>query len=134
MQNKKKRIFIIDDDLDFVKTTKTVLMSADYKVSYCLDAKSALDKIHQFKPDLIILDVMMHIGSAGFYLAYDIRKDPIYSHVPILMITAIHQTTPLRFNPETDGEYLPVQKLLDKPVPPKVLLKEVAELLEKSEQ
>jgi CheY-like chemotaxis protein len=134
MQNKKKKIFIIDDDRDFVNTTKTVLESAGYKVSYCLDAKPALDKIHKFKPNLIILDVMMHIGTAGFYLAYDIRKDPTYTHVPILMVTAIHQTTPLRFSPETDGEYLPVEKLLDKPVPPKALLKEIAELLEKSEQ
>lgn len=133
MQNKKKRIMIIDDDPDFVRTTKAVLMSAGYKVSYCLEAKPALDKMHQCKPDLIILDVMMHIGTAGFYLTYDIRKDPTYSQIPILMVTAIHQTTPLRFSPETDGEYLPVQKFLDKPVPPDVLLKEVAHLLEHDE-
>lgn len=134
MNSKKNRILIIDDDPDFVSSTKAVLTSAGYKVSQCLDAGSALDKIHKFKPDLIILDVMMHIGSAGFYIAYDIRKDPEYARVPILMITAIHQTTPLRFSPETDGEYLPVQKFLDKPVEPALLLKETAKLLENSDQ
>lgn len=133
MSDKKKRILIIDDDPDFVEVTKTVLVSDGYKVSHCSDAKSALDRIHQFRPDLIILDVMMHIDSAGFYVAYEIRKDPHYSKTPILMITAIHQTTPFHFSPETDGEYLPVQKLLDKPVPPETLLKEVATLLHNGE-
>jgi len=133
MSDRKKRILIIDDDPDFVEITKTVLVSDGYKVSYCSDAKSALDKIHQFRPDLIILDVMMHTGTAGFHVAYEIRKDPQYFKIPILMITAIHKTTPFHFSPETDGEYLPVQRLLDKPVPPEILLKEVATLLHNGE-
>jgi len=77
--------------------------------------------------------VMMETGMAGFNVSYEVRKDPHFAQTPILMVTAIHQTTPLRFSPETDGEYLPVQKLLDKPVPADVLLKEVALLFEHAE-
>ncbi len=87
-------------------------------------------RVHDFSPDLLVLDVMMETGTAGFDVAYQVRKDPHYERLPILMVTAIHQTTPLRFSPETDGEFLPVEKLLDKPVPADVLLLEVAHLLE----
>lgn len=133
MNSKKKKILIIDDDPDFVRSTKIVLNSVGYKVSQCYDSKIALSKVQQFKPDLIILDVMMDKDNAGFDIALNIRKLPLYSKIPILMITAIHQKTSLRFSPETDGEFLPVQELLDKPVPPNTLLKEIERFLENNE-
>ena len=49
--------------------------------------------------------------------------------VPILMLTAIHATTPLRFAP--DQEYLPVDAFIEKPIEPEVLLARVREQLAK---
>jgi CheY-like chemotaxis protein len=133
LETKSKRILIIDDDPDFISATRAVLASAKYDVAECTKATDALAKVREFQPDLIVLDVMMETGTAGFHVAYQVRKDPQHAKTPILMLTAIHQTTPLRFSPETDGEFLPVEKLLDKPVPADVLLKEVARLLEHTE-
>ena len=133
METKSKRILIVDDDPDFITATRTVLASAGYNVDECRKAADALAKVREFQPDLIVLDVMMETGTAGFQVSYQVRKDPHYARTPILMVTAIHQTTPLRFSPDTDGEFLPVQRLLDKPVPAEVLLKEVAHLLEHAE-
>jgi CheY-like chemotaxis protein len=130
MTTKGKRILIIDDDTDFITATRTILAGAGYEVADCTRAVEALARVREFAPDLIVLDVMMETGTAGFHVSYEVRKDPHFAKTPILMVTAIHQTTPLRFSPETDGEYLPVQKLLDKPVPADVLLQEVAHLLE----
>jgi CheY-like chemotaxis protein len=124
-----KRILIVDDDADFITATRAVLAGAGYEVAECSKAVEALAKVHEFRPDLLVLDVMMETGTAGFDVAYQVRKDPHYARMPILMVTAIHRTTPLRFSPETDGEFLPVEKLLDKPVPADVLLQEVAHLL-----
>jgi CheY-like chemotaxis protein len=133
MTNESKRILIVDDDADFITATRAVLASAGYEVAECTKATDALAKVREFQPDLIVLDVMMETGMAGFNVSYEVRKDPHFAQTPILMVTAIHQTTPLRFSPETDGEYLPVQKLLDKPVPADILLKEVALLFEHAE-
>jgi len=127
-----KRILIIDDDVDFITATQAVLVGAGYEVAECTKATQALAKVRDFRPDLLVLDVMMETGTAGFDVSYQVRKDPHFARIPILMVTAIHQTTPLRFSPETDGEFLPVEKLLDKPVPADVLLEEVAHLLESS--
>lgn len=129
MDTQGKRILVIDDDPDFVLATKTVLVGAGYAVDDCSSGKLALGKIREFKPDLVLLDVMMETGSAGFYVAQEIRKRTEYQRLPILMLTAIHKHTPLRFSPDTDGDYLPVQKFLDKPVAAEVLLKEVAALI-----
>jgi CheY-like chemotaxis protein len=133
MITKGKRILIVDDDADFITATKAVLAGAGYEVAECNRATEALTKVRDFRPDLIVLDVMMETGTAGFHVAYQVRKDPQHAKTPILMLTAIHQTTPLRFSPETDGEFLPVEKLLDKPVPADVLLAEVAHLLGSAE-
>ena len=133
MERESKRILVVDDDPDFIIATRAVLASAGYKVAECTKATEAMAKVREFRPDLIVLDVMMETGTAGFHVSYQVRKDPDFASTPILMVTAIHQTTPLRFSPETDGEYLPVQKLLDKPVPADVLLREVALLLEHAE-
>ncbi len=133
MTEENKRILIVDDDADFITATRAVLAGAGYEVAECTKATEALAKVREFRPDLIVLDVMMETGMAGFNVSYEVRKDPHFAQTPILMVTAIHQTTPLRFSPETDGEYLPVQKLLDKPVPADVLLKEVALLFEHAE-
>jgi CheY-like chemotaxis protein len=133
MKPEGKRILIVDDDVDFITATRVVLAGAGYEVAECTRAADALAKVRAFRPDLLVLDVMMETGMAGFNVSYEVRKDPHFAQTPILMVTAIHQTTPLRFSPETDGEYLPVQKLLDKPVPADILLKEVALLLESAE-
>jgi CheY-like chemotaxis protein len=52
-----------------------------------------------------------------------------YRNIPIIMITAIHTTTPLRFAP--DADYLPVDALIEKPIEPEVLLAKVREHLGK---
>ena len=58
------------------------------------------------------------------------------SQTPILVLTAIHSTTFLRFYPDrrdgqySPGEFLPVQGFMDKPVQPGELLRRISETLE----
>jgi response regulator RpfG family c-di-GMP phosphodiesterase len=51
-----------------------------------------------------------------------------YRDIPILMLTAIHSTTPLRFGPEED--YLPVDAFVEKPLEPGALVRKIEEMLE----
>ena len=124
-----KRIMVVDDDPDFVMTTEAALKAAGYEVSQCLDATGALDAIRKVAPDLLILDVMMERGAAGFQIAQQLRRESAFARLPILMVTAIHQTTKLRFSPDTDGDFLPVDEFLDKPVEPEKLVERVGVLL-----
>jgi len=128
-----KKILLIDDDPDLRLAVRLPLQAAGYAISEATSVVEARTAVKEVKPDLIVLDVMMDTTTAGFQLALDIHSaDPRsefkdFRLIPIIMLTAIHSTTPLRFAPDQD--YLPVQTFLEKPVEPEVLLGKVRELL-----
>lgn len=130
----KQRILIVDDDPDFVEATKTILTKAGYDVAFAYDGESGLKKLKQYEPDLLILDAMMPLGSEGFYVSYEIRKDPKFVRLPILMISALTTRYPFEFSPEKDGPFLPVERFIDKPISPEQLIREVQTLLPKVEE
>jgi CheY-like chemotaxis protein len=123
------KILIIDDDPDIVTSVRMVLEGAGHEVLEAENGKSGMKILEQESLDLIILDVMMDTATEGFQLALQLRNpDPNsefakYSNIPILMLTAIHSTTPLRFEPDID--YLPVELFVDKPIDPDELLGKV---------
>lgn len=125
-----KKILIIDDDPDVVLALRMPLESAGYEITDAHSQASGMEAIDEFKPDLIILDVMMDTHTAGFQLALKLHgpdAKPQHKQIPILMVTAVHQTTPLRFGPDQD--YLPVEGFIDKPIDPKGLINEIEKLL-----
>jgi CheY-like chemotaxis protein len=136
-----RKILIVDDDPDIVESLKMALEAAGYATASAGNAEEGLEKVHAERPDLIVLDVMMPAGTEGFHFVWDLRKDddPALRDLPIIMLTAIHQDSPMKFYPEqSDGtyqpyEYLPVQAFLDKPVVLDKLLAEAGRLLGEGE-
>jgi two-component system, OmpR family, alkaline phosphatase synthesis response regulator PhoP len=124
------RILIVDDDADITEAMKIVLESKGYVVDSAIDSQDATRHIVSQKPDLIILDVMMKTKSEGFDFSRDLKKNPKYKDIPILMLTAVKEKTGIDFKPEAgDESWLPVEEFLDKPVNPKQLLEKVEMLL-----
>jgi CheY-like chemotaxis protein len=127
------KILIIDDDPDMVLAAQMTLEAAGHEIFAAASGTEGLKKIKEVRPDLIILDVMMDTTTEGFHVSLQLRSPDAASEykefkdIPIIMLTAIHTTTPLRFGPEQD--YLPVDVFLDKPLDPDVLLAKVEELL-----
>jgi CheY-like chemotaxis protein len=127
------KILIIDDDPDMVLAARLCLEGAGHQVIEAKNGAEGLEKVKAEVPDLIILDVMMDTTTEGFQLALQLRSpDPKsefaqYSEIPILMLTAIHTTTSVRFGPDED--YLPVDDFIDKPIDPDQLVSKVEELL-----
>jgi CheY-like chemotaxis protein len=123
------KILVIDDDPDILLSVRMCLEEAGHTVVEALNGTEGVEKMKADRPDLIILDVMMDTHTEGFQLALKLRSpDPTselaeFSDVPILMLTAIHSTTPLRFEPDID--YLPVELFVDKPIDPDDLLRKV---------
>ena len=128
------KILIIDDDPDIVTSVRVVLEGAGHEVLEAVNGKAGLKVLQEDQPDLIILDVMMDTATEGFQMALQLKNpDPQselapFSHIPILMLTAIHSTTPLRFEPDID--YLPVELFVDKPIDPEELLGKVEWVLD----
>ena len=126
----QQKILIIDDDPDITEVMKIVLENQGYAVQSALDGAEGMEKIRAGSPDLIILDVMMNTSQEGFVLSRELKKNPGYRDIPILMITAIKEKTGIDFKPDAgDESWLPVEDYLDKPVEPEVLLEKVKKLL-----
>ncbi len=123
------KILVIDDDPDIVTAVQMVLESGGHQVLSAPNGKLGLERVKADVPDLIILDVMMETHTEGFELALKLHSpDPAsvwkpFRNIPILMLTAIHSTTPLRYEPDID--YLPVELFVDKPIDPDDLLGKV---------
>jgi CheY-like chemotaxis protein len=126
-------ILIIDDNPDMAFAVSMPLEAAGYQVAWAQSGREGLEKVLEIAPDLLILDVMMETSTAGFQVSLALRSpDPSSSYarfrdIPILMLTAIHTTTSLRFGP--DETYLPVDDFVEKPVDADLLLEKVKTLL-----
>ena len=127
------KILIVEDTPDMALALRMPLEATGYEVFDAPSGQDGLEMVKQVKPDLIILDVMMETTTAGFQVSLELRSpDPQseyaeFRHVPILMLTAIHTTTSLRFGP--DEAYLPVDDFVEKPIDPDVLLAKVQRLI-----
>lgn len=127
------RLMIIDDDEDFATAVAMVLTDAGHEVDICLEARGAIEKMAESRPELVILDVMFPENSAaGFELARAIRQaGGELRNVPVLMLTAVDEKFPLGFgSSDIDEEWLPVSAFLEKPVDIITLRNKVAALLE----
>jgi len=127
------RILIVDDDPDITEAMRIVLEDKGYVVDSAPDGRAGIERIKQTRPDLIILDVMMTTPREGFAFSRELKNNPDYKDIPVLMLTAVKEKTGLDFKPTAgDQDWLPVEEYLDKPVKPAVLLEKVRSLLEKS--
>ena len=126
------KILIIDDDPDIVEAMKVVLESRNYQVRVAKTGEEGLREGRRDKPELIILDVMMETSDKGFDVARELKWDPSYENIPILMLTAIKERTGLDFGKEAgDEHWLPVDDYCDKPLHPDELVSKVEALLRK---
>ena len=127
----RARILIVDDDPDITEAMKVILESNGYGVDNAADSEKAMELVKSARPDLIIMDIMMNTLREGFLLSRELKNNPRYKHIPILMISAAKEKIGIDFKPAAgDEEWLPVEDFLDKPVMPDVLLEKVATLLQ----
>lgn len=87
---KNKRILLVDDEHDFLEMMLLRLQRAGYLVELATDGSSALNKIAQFNPHIVLLDMLMP-GINGLEVCEQIRLDPHFQKIPIVIITAAHQ-------------------------------------------
>ena len=132
--SKKNKILLVDNDVDFVDLNKAVLENNGYEIVTAFSAREGVDKVKIEQPDLIVLDLMMEKHDAGFSFAKQIKADPLYKQIPILMLTSVADVTGFGFSQELDGYWMKTDDYAEKPIMPDELLKKVKQLLEKADE
>jgi two-component system response regulator VicR len=89
MSKEPKKILVIDDNEDIRNLLSLILEKEGYEVKHGIDGRDGLEKVLEFIPDLILLDVMMP-GFSGLEVLTEVRsnKKKEISSIPICMITA----------------------------------------------
>ena len=129
-KKKKAKILLIDDDVDFVESTKIVLESKPYQVIVAHEGNEGLEKARKEKPDLILLDVIMPVKD-GFTAAEQMKADPQLNKIPIIMLTGFAAKRAGTAIPVSRGLALETEDYIDKPVTPDELLARVEKHLKK---
>lgn len=83
----KKLILIIDDEPDFTETIKFFLEHSNFRVISALTAEDGLEKAGLYKPNLILLDLVMPRIN-GHEVCRRIKEDNSISHIPIIILTS----------------------------------------------
>jgi len=128
---KKAKILLIDDDIDFVDATRTILESKPYDVIVAYDGEKGLQKAREEKPDLILLDIIMPVED-GFTAAEHLKKDPELSRIPVLMLTGFATKRGGTSIPVSRGFTLEAEDYIDKPTSPEELLAIIDKHLKKA--
>lgn len=85
-----EKILIVDDDMETLRLVGMMLQRQGYEIAAANTGELALETAVKVKPSLIILDVVMP-GMDGYQIARELRKNPLCTHIPILMFTAKNQ-------------------------------------------
>jgi CheY-like chemotaxis protein len=127
---RKPKILLVDDDADFVESTKTILESKPYEVLVAVNGDECLRKAREEKPDLILLDIIMPVED-GFTAAEQLKKDPQLAKIPVLMLTSYSARGAETAIPRGRGYELEAEDYIEKPISPQDLLATVDKYLKK---
>lgn len=130
MENKK--IFLVDDDFDYLTITQSKLENMGFEVITAENQKDAEEQMEDLKPDLAILDLMMEQEDSGFILSYKLKKK--YPDVPVIIATSVTAETGYTFSLESEDEkrWIKADMYLDKGIRADQLHREIRKLLERS--
>lgn len=87
MERGRQKVLIVDDEKTNLKVMSQ-LLKEDVEVLLAKDGNQAIKKANQFKPDLILLDVVMP-GMDGFEVLKQLKRDLITSAIPVIFVTAL---------------------------------------------
>ena len=121
------KVLLVDDDAAFREAAAMMLEAKGLQVFTAEDARTGLAAAREHKPDVVIADVIMERPDAGFALARAIRADAALADVKLVMLTAAGEQYQMLFEP--DEQWLPVEKVLEKPIDIDELLAEISKLV-----
>ena len=104
MSNNRKRIMIVDDERDFREMLNLMLRNKGFEIEFAEDGSIFLEKVDDFQPDLVILDVMMP-GPTTVEILEKLKKKK--SKPKIILLTVV------RFTPKKLDKLLEMDNIVD---------------------
>jgi DNA-binding response OmpR family regulator len=83
----KKRVLIADDEPNIVVSLEFLMQESGYDIRTAVNGDEALKTAREFRPDLMLLDVMMPVKN-GYEICRAVREDPALKGMRIVMLTA----------------------------------------------
>ena len=123
MPDRPARILIAEDNPQGAELLDAYLVESGWEVATALDGEETLQKVRDWRPDLILLDIMMPKIS-GFEVCKRLKADPATRDIAVLMITALDQTADVERAVEAGTD-----DFLTKPINQAELLRRIQALL-----
>lgn len=83
-----KKILLVDDEAFYFDLLRLALPSQHYQLSYVAQGQAALSQIHDDKPDLVLLDILMP-GLTGIDLCTLLKHNPTTADIPVIMLSGL---------------------------------------------
>ncbi|MCS6825375.1 MAG: response regulator [Caldilinea sp.] len=122
------KVLIVDDEANIVISLEFLMQQAGYEVAVARNGEEALEQIAEFRPDLILLDVMLP-GVNGFDVLQRVRQHAGTHELPVIMLTAKGREVEV-----TKGLALGANAYITKPFSTRNLLEEVRRQLDACRQ
>jgi DNA-binding response OmpR family regulator len=122
----RKKILVVEDDLDLVELLRFNLTNAGFSVMAATDGSEALKKARSVVPDLILLDLMLP-ELDGFAVCEILRREAATAPIPIIILTAMSSHFARLAGLESGAN-----DYITKPFSPKHLLGRIATVLNQS--
>lgn len=119
-----KKILIAEDEPNIVISLEFLMEQSGYEISTVTDGEEALRMAREFRPDLLLLDIMLPLRN-GFEVCQLIREAPELNSIRIVMLTAKGRDTEI-----AKGLALGADAYITKPFATKELLDTIKRLLE----
>ena len=126
MENKDTKILVVDDEPDILEFISYNLKQQGYQVSIADNGNVGLEKARQFKPHLIILDIMMP-EMDGVEVCRRLREHPEFEQTIIAFLTARSEDFTLIAALDAGGD-----DFINKPIRPRVLVSRIKALLRRT--
>ncbi len=122
-------ILVVDDDPDILEGLTALLETRPYRLATAKDGLECMERIQEAPPDLLILDMMMP-RMDGFAVIKELRSDPTYAGLPIIVLTTVVEDAAYRRYELETGLAMDIQHYVEKPVRPEELLKLVSSIVD----
>ena len=119
-----RNVLLIEDEPNIIEAIRFILLRDGWDVRTHSDGTTAMDKLQQVAPDVVILDVMLP-GRSGFDILREIRATGGMAELPVLMLTAKGQTRDREM-----AESLGVTQFMTKPFSNEDVLSAVRDMAE----
>lgn len=114
----KKKILLVDDDIDLLEQNKILIESQGYEVISANSSKEGWEVFKKTNPDACVIDLIMEQHDSGFILCHRIKNDVHGKNIPVFILTSATYETGFKFGASTseEKEWIKADEIVNKPV------------------